>query len=73
MIKLGGLSLTKARVAASFWRPIKYTRLAQLCGQGLEVAEIRLDMAGGENHRGCRAFGDRFFFYTDYCYFAFGQ
>lgn len=46
MIKLGGLPLTKARVAASFWRPIGYTRLAQLCEQGLEIAEIRLDMAG---------------------------
>ena len=45
MIKLGGLPLTKSRIAASFWRPIEQMRLAQLREQGLEIAEIRLDMA----------------------------
>ena len=72
MIKLGGLSLTKARVAASFGVRLSIRGWRNCADKGGGCRDS-LGYGGGENHRGCRAFGDRFFFYTDYCYFAFGQ
>ena len=47
MIKLGKLPLTikSARIAASFWRLWDAEQIKKLCDQGLEVAELRLDMA----------------------------
>ncbi len=37
---------TRARVAASFWRMPKAGELAKLRALGLEIAEVRLDLAG---------------------------
>lgn len=48
---MGGLKLyqTRARVAASFWHAPKPGELSKLRAQGLEIAEVRLDLAGITN------------------------
>ena len=47
-------TLSRPRVAASFWHPPQPQKFAQMCRDGLQIAEIRLDLAQSQTEESAR-------------------